>query len=212
MSGSLSLWRRLLERCSHRRRIPDVLWLQTLRALPFLRPWPVDDLLRLRHLAEQFLGKKEFSAAGGLTISDAMAVSIAAQACLPVLKLGLAPYDAFVGIVVHPDEVVARRSVMDDDGIVPVNPVYAGRAILGEHVYPSLHTIPHELDVDMVDIFRHAEAVPGVVADALACLPKLRTIWMQLGISHPQAANHARAQGLTVIEDRCPKIEFPRWR
>lgn len=81
--------------------------------------------------------------------------------------------------------------------IVPVNPVYAGRAILGEHVYPSLHTIPHELDVDMVDIFRHAEAVPGVVADALACSPKLRTIWMQLapppagGQSRPRAGPDA---------------------
>ena len=112
----------------------------------------------------------------------------------------------------RPSWGVARYLKSQSYRIVPVNPVYAGRAILGEHVYPSLHTIPHELDVDMVDIFRHAEAVPGVVADALACLPKLRTIWMQLGISHPQAANHARAQGLTVIEDRCPKIEFPRWR
>ena len=112
----------------------------------------------------------------------------------------------------RPSWGVARYLKSQGYRIVPVNPVYAGRAILGEHVYPSLHTIPHDLDVDMVDIFRHAEAVPGVVADALACLPKLRTIWMQLGISHPQAANHARAQGLTVIKDRCPKIEFPRWR
>ena len=47
-----------------------------------------------------------------------MAVAIAAQAVLPVLRLGLARYDGFIGIVVHPDQVVARREVTDDDGIV----------------------------------------------------------------------------------------------
>ena len=135
-----------------------------------------------------------------------------------VMPHDVASVSGFIAIVgmspkeTRPSWGVARYLKSQGYRIVPVNPVYAGRAILGEHVYPSLHTIPHDLDVDMVDIFRHAEAVPGVVADALACLPKLRTIWMQLGISHPQAANHARAQGLTVIEDRCPKIEFPRWR
>lgn len=138
MSRSQSWWRRLLERWGGRRPIPDALWLQTLHGLPFLRPWPVDDLLRLRHLAEEFLGTKEFSAAGGLSITDAMAVSIAAQACLPVLRLGLAPYNAFVGIVVHPDEVVARRSVMDDDGVVhEYDEVLSGEAMEGGPVMLS---------------------------------------------------------------------------
>ena len=66
-------------------------------------------------------------------------------------------------------------------------------------------------EIDMVDIFRRAEAVPGIVEEAIACLPGLRTVWMQLGISHARASDRARLCGLTVIEDRCPKIEFPRY-
>lgn len=94
--------------------------------------------------------------------------------------------------------------------IVPVNPGHAGSEILGERVYPDLESIPEDLAVDMVDIFRRAEAVPGIVEAAMAHLPQLRTIWMQLGIAHESAAQTARAAGLRVIEDRCPKIEFAR--
>lgn len=65
-----------------------------------------------------FLDRKEFSGAQGLNITDDMAVAIAAQACLPILHLGLDWYDSFVGIVVHADEVVAQREVMDEDGVV----------------------------------------------------------------------------------------------
>ena len=122
---------------------------------------------------------------------------------------------AIVGMSVNearPSWGVARYLKSQGYRIVPVNPVYAGKTILGEIVYPNLHAIPHEISVDMVDIFRQPVAVPGIIKDAMACLPRLRTIWMQLGISHPHAAGYARAQGLTVIEDRCPKIEFPRFR
>ena len=65
-----------------------------------------------------FLAGKQFNGAGGLKVDDAMAVAIAAQACLPALKLGLHWYDGFVGIVVHADAVVASREVEDEDGIV----------------------------------------------------------------------------------------------
>ena len=122
---------------------------------------------------------------------------------------------AIVGMSVNearPSWRVARYLKSQGYRIVPVNPVYAGKTILGEIVYPNLHAIPREVGVDMVDIFRQPVAVPGIIKDAMACLPRLRTIWMQLGVTHPHAANHARAQGLTVIEDRCPKIEFPRYR
>ena len=67
-----------------------------------------DDLAELRRLTSLFLDRKEFSGAGGFVVTDAMAVAVAAQACLPVLRLGLELYDGFVGIVMHPDEVVAR--------------------------------------------------------------------------------------------------------
>jgi Mlc titration factor MtfA (ptsG expression regulator) len=110
--------RRREERTLRRRAIPDALWALTLARFPFLQRRPPDELERLRRLATLFLDRKEFTGAHGLQVTDEMAVAIAAQACLPVLEIGLDAYDDFVGIVVHPDEVVARRETTDDDGIV----------------------------------------------------------------------------------------------
>lgn len=112
-------WRRRREaRTLVHRAIPEDLWRLTLARFPFLVHRPADDLQRLRELATLFLADKEFAGMQGLEIDDGMAVAIAAQACLPILRLGLSQYDAFKGIVVHPDVVVARREVMDEDGIV----------------------------------------------------------------------------------------------
>ena len=65
-------------------------------------------------------------------------------------------------------------------------------------------------DVDMIDVFRQSDAVPGIVDDALVRWPDLQTIWMQLGVEHAAAAAKARARGVTVIQNRCPAIEYPR--
>jgi predicted CoA-binding protein len=65
-------------------------------------------------------------------------------------------------------------------------------------------------EVDMVDIFRRSEAVPAIVDQALEHLPNLRTIWMQIGVQHDEAAAKAEARGITVIQNRCPKIEYQR--
>lgn len=64
--------------------------------------------------------------------------------------------------------------------------------------------------VDMVDIFRRSEAVPDIVEEALGSLTGLKTIWMQIGVEHQQAAQRAQAQGVNVIQNRCPKIEYQR--
>ena len=106
------------QRIVQRRAISDELWFDTLTSLPFLARRSEADLGELRRLASLFLHEKEFSGAGGLSVTDAIAVRIAVQACLPVLRIGLQPYRGFVGIVVHPDEVVAPREVVDDDGVV----------------------------------------------------------------------------------------------
>jgi Mlc titration factor MtfA (ptsG expression regulator) len=100
------------------RAIPDPLWEGTLAAYPFLDERPAAERAKLRALAGEFLADKEFQGAGGLVITDAIAVAIAAQAVLPVLHLGLGWYDDFVGIVVHPAEVVARRTDTDEIGVV----------------------------------------------------------------------------------------------
>lgn len=94
--------------------------------------------------------------------------------------------------------------------VIPVNPGLAGQEVNGEKVYASLADIPET--IDMVDIFRAADAVPGVVDEALALDPRPTVIWMQMGIIHEEAAAKARAAGLTVVMDRCPKVEIPRLR
>ena len=92
----------------------------------------------------------------------------------------------------------------------PVNPGLAGKEILGQRVYASLKDAP--APVDMVDIFRASEAAPGIVKQALEEKDRLgiQTIWMQLGVINEEAAEMARPAGLTVIMDRCPKIEYGR--
>ena len=119
MPGWLSAWARWRDkRTLAQRAIPDALWQLTLLRFPFLSRRSAADVQRLRELATLFLADKEFSGAHGLHVDDEMAVAIAAQACLPVLKLGLPWYQDFKGIVVHADAVVAQRELIDDDGVV----------------------------------------------------------------------------------------------
>lgn len=98
--------------------IPEDLWLATLMHYPFLARRPVAEHMRLRDLVSQFLRQKQFSGAHELKVTDDMAVAIAAQACLPVLHLGLRWYDDFKGIVVHPGAMLARREITDGSGVV----------------------------------------------------------------------------------------------
>jgi len=95
--------------------------------------------------------------------------------------------------------------------IHPINPSMAGKQILGQTVYASLHHVP--APVDMVDIFRASDAAPGIVREALEEKDRLgiKTIWMQLGVVSEEAAKLAEDAGLTVIMDRCPKIEHGRF-
>ncbi len=121
-----------------RRAIPDDLWKRTLVRYPFLQRKSVEDAAELRRLTSLLLDCKEFSAAGGLRLTDAMAVAIAAQAALPVLRMGVGVYDGFVGIVVHPDQVRARRQQQDDDGVMhEYDEVLAGEAMQGGPVMLS---------------------------------------------------------------------------
>ena len=111
---------------------------------------------------------------------------------------------------VRPSYYVARYLGLKGFTVIPVNPGHAGQDILGQRVYADLASIPKEAHVDMVDIFRRSEAVPGIVEEALAELPDLKTIWMQIGVSHADAAAMAEARGIRVIQNRCPKIEYQR--
>ena len=101
----------------HRPLIPDELWRYTLAAYPFLGILSIAQKQALKLSSEHFLSLKEFHAVAPLVLTDEMAVAIAAQACLPVLNIGLQHYD-FVGIVLHADEVTTRREEVDADGVV----------------------------------------------------------------------------------------------
>jgi predicted CoA-binding protein len=111
---------------------------------------------------------------------------------------------AIVGLSDNPDRdsfMVAMYLKENGYTIVPVNPKYD--EVLGEKVYPSLREIP--FPVDIVDIFRRADAVPDIVEDAIAIGAKV--VWMQLGIVKNAAADRAREAGLEVVMDKCMKVE-----
>lgn len=116
--GLLNWWHRLTKPEADPKRIPDALWACVLERFSFLSSLSQPEQRKLRSLSSEFLADKEFSGAHGLQVSDEMALAIAAQACLPVLYLGLSWYDDFRGIVVHPQGMRARREVHDDIGLV----------------------------------------------------------------------------------------------
>jgi len=173
-----------------RRAIPDALWDAVLARYPFLARLSEADRAELRRLSSLFLDSKEFTGAQGFTVTDDVAVSVAAQACLPVLRLGLGGYEGFVGIVIHPDEVLARRSVTDEAGVVhEYDEPLSGEAMehgpvmlswrdvddAGQTADDAYNVVIHEFVhvLDMADGM--ADGVPGI-ADAAAHQAWVRTM------------------------------------
>jgi predicted CoA-binding protein len=120
---------------------------------------------------------------------------------------------AVVGASPKPDRPVfgvMERLLARGYSVVPVNPGQAGGEILGQKVYATLADVPPP--IDMVDIFRASDAALGVVKDAIAEQDRLglKAVWMQIGVISDEAARLAAEAGLTVVMDRCPKIELAR--
>lgn len=109
---------------------------------------------------------------------------------------------------VRPSYYVARYLSLRGYRVIGVNPGAAGQMLFGQKIVAGLADI--DAPVDMVDIFRKPDAVPDIVDEALEVCPDLRTIWMQIGVEHGPAAAKAEARGITVIQNRCPKIEYQR--
>jgi len=99
--------------------------------------------------------------------------------------------------------------------IIPINPGMAGKQILGQTVYGSLKDVADAGigPVDMVDIFRESKYAPEIARDVAAEKDRLgvKILWMQLGVISPQAEQIAQDAGLTVVMNRCPKIEHGRF-
>lgn len=109
---------------------------------------------------------------------------------------------------VRPSYYVARYLSLKGYTVIPVNPGHAGKMLFGQTVRASLSDIKD--GVDMVDIFRRSEAVPPIVDEALEVFDGLDTVWMQIGVENAEATEKAEMRGVTVIQNRCPKIEYQR--
>jgi len=92
--------------------------------------------------------------------------------------------------------------------VFPINPGRAGQLVAGVKAYARLADVPEP--IDMVDVFRRSDAVPGVLDEVLALSPRPKIFWMQLGVRNDEAAARAEAAGMTVVMNRCPKIEYGR--
>jgi len=99
-------------------RLDEALWSKVASTLAFLRGLTDEEKVRLRELVFLFLAEKEMHGASGLTLTDEVRLSIALQACLPILNLGLDVYNSWVGVIVYPGEFRVRKDEVDENGVV----------------------------------------------------------------------------------------------
>jgi predicted CoA-binding protein len=109
----------------------------------------------------------------------------------------------------RPSWIVTKYLLDRGYDVIPINPGLAGSELLGKRVYGKLSDVP--VPIDMVEIFRNSEAAGPITDEALALNPRPKVIWMQLSVRNDEAAAKAEAQGIQVIMNRCPKIEFGRF-
>ena len=167
MIGLFKAWRR--RRLLRRFRIEDALWDKATGGFEFLRNLSPEELVRLKQLSLLLLAEKEFVGAAGLELTDAMRVSIAAQACLPILGLGLDWYSGWHGIVVYPGDFRVRRSETDEDGVVHEwDDELAGEAMPGGPVVLSWDAAERDPDINVViHEFAHKLDMRDGVADGM---------------------------------------------
>jgi predicted CoA-binding protein len=123
---------------------------------------------------------------------------------------------AVVGLSARPDRPshqVAQYMQSQGYRIIPVNPLYAGTYILGEHCYSTLveadaELRKHNAQIEIVDCFRKSDAIETIADEAIEI--GARVLWMQIGVVNEKAANKASAAGLAVVTDRCIKIEHTK--
>jgi Mlc titration factor MtfA (ptsG expression regulator) len=180
--GWLRNWRRRRLLAHHR--IDDALWQSVARSLPFLQGLSRDEAQRLRSLALLLLVEKEFTGAQGLELDEAMRLSIAVQAALPVLHLGLDRYDAWSEIVVHPGDFRVKVTETDDAGVVhEFDDERAGESWRGGPVVLSWDAAKNAPDMNVViHEFAHKLDMANGEADGLPPLHSGmdRRVWAEV--------------------------------
>ena len=142
--GWLTDWRR--RRVLEKHQVDDALWTELLQKMPFLRGGQ-----RLKDLVILFLAEKEFAGAHGIEVTDAMRVAIAAQACLPILELGLDWYRGWHGVVVYPGDFRVHRREVDEHGVMHEwEDELAGEAMPGGPVVLSWDAAAHDAAMNVV--------------------------------------------------------------
>jgi len=144
----------------------EALWLQSIKNLSFIEKLPAD---KLKSLVLLFLAEKQFAGTHGLEVTDTMRVSIAAQACVPILELGIDWYAGWSGIVVYPGDFRVRRSELDEEGVMHEwEDELAGEAMPGGPVVLSWDAAAHDAQINVViHEFAHKLDMLNGAADGL---------------------------------------------
>jgi Mlc titration factor MtfA (ptsG expression regulator) len=160
--GWLTDWRR--RRVLEKHRVDGVLWQALLKKMPF-----IPDSEKLKNLMLLFLAEKEFAGAHGIEVTDAMRVAIAAQACLPILELGLDWYRGWHGVVVYPGDFRVHRTEVDEHGVTHEwEDDLAGEAFPGGPVVLSWDALAHDPAMNVViHEFTHKLDMLNGAADGL---------------------------------------------
>jgi Mlc titration factor MtfA (ptsG expression regulator) len=146
---SFTAWRRKKVLAKHR--IDEAQWRRATARLRFIGTLSPDETEKLKQLALLFLAEKQFSGAAGIPVTDEMRLSIAAQACLPILELGLDWYSGWTGIVLYPGDFRVKRSEMDEDGVLHEwDDELAGEAMPGGPVVLSWDAAAHDAEINVV--------------------------------------------------------------
>ncbi|MBS0370288.1 MAG: zinc-dependent peptidase [Proteobacteria bacterium] len=177
MFSAFRRWRR--RRTADRMQVAPSQWERIEQSLPFLDFLPAPDRPRLRRLALEFLADKQIHGAEGVNVTDDMLLSIALQACLPILHIGLDAYADWVGIVVYPGDFIIPRTVIDEDGIVHeyddevLGEAWEGGPVLlswfdgeaqPEGINVVIHEFAHKLDMGNGEV----DGYPALPADMSA--------------------------------------------
>ncbi|RTL39105.1 MAG: zinc-dependent peptidase [Rhodocyclaceae bacterium] len=177
MFSAFRRWRR--QRAADRMQVAPAQWERIEQSLPFLGFLPAPDRPRLRRLALEFLADKQIHGAEGVNVTDDMLLSIALQACLPILHIGLDAYADWVGIVVYPGDFIIPRTVIDEDGIVHeyddevLGEAWEGGPVLlswfdgeaqPEGINVVIHEFAHKLDMGNGEV----DGYPALPADMSA--------------------------------------------